>query len=336
MVQKSRSAKKRRTTVSGLNFSSVYFIANDGSTNAARARKFWRDVVRLVGKEHTEVLEVAKMSVKQTEAAIVEVLKKCDQNSLVCVGGGDGTVSTVIRAVVNSHKLTDENKAAAILPLWGGNANDMAVMLNGMPSTVNMTKILKNARKRKIYPLQITLSSDHEQLPVHVAGCYASFGATAEALARMEDSAHVRDAKKSKHKLTRFVMEFKEIGKTVFSVQPITVQPEKQQTTELYDRLFVNGSRYAKILRSPVELHERRYFVLTSKDKNWWRFIVRTVRPLVTRAGGKISDRQRSFTLKDPTYMQVDGEVFQLPANTHVTVSIATTSPIVLSCKLSD
>ncbi len=320
MAKNARSKKQTKLSPKRT-FSRAFFIMNAKATNAARAKKFWGDVEKSLGKENATIIDITKMTFTKSEAVIAKTLKDCDSSTLLCIGGGDGTVSAVIQTLMLKKELTTENRSVRILPLWGGNANDMAVMLNGIPSAVNIHKILQNAHPVSIYPLSIEVESPESTTKNYIASCYASFGATAEALARMEETAHARGSQGPKHKLIRFAKEFREIGKTLVDVKPIKVEPTGDRTIELYDRLFVNGSRYAKILRSPVDLHDRHYFVLTSRDKNW-KIILRAFRSLTTRTGGKISDRQRSFTIKDPTYMQVDGEVFKVPGNTRVKVRI--------------
>lgn len=325
-----RAHKKRSKTL----YDHAVFVMNTKATNGVRAKKLWKEIERAIGIEKSEVVNIAKLTPTESVKAVTTALKSCTSRSILCVGGGDGTVSMVIKTLVLSKDLSQDNKRALLLPLWGGNANDMAVMLNGLPSTASIKKILQSSKPTEIYPLKIVLTPPEKKAQVFIAGCYASFGATAEALARMELSSHVRGHSGPKHKITRFVHEFRDIGKTFFDVRPIKVAPDQAKTVELYDRIFVNGSRYAKILRSPVDLHERRYFVLSSREKKWWYFMLRTLRPLATKAGGTISDKQRSFTLKDSTYMQVDGEVFPIQADTHMQVSIASDPFYALSTKL--
>lgn len=315
-------------------FDRALFVVNAKATNARRAKKFWKDVQRYVGSDNCEVIDISKLTYVASRQAVIKALKECTSRSIVCVGGGDGTVSMVVGLLSNESSLSPDSRASGLLPMWGGNANDMAVMLNGLPSTANIRKILKSSKHVPVYPLQIDISEPGKNVKTHIAGCYASFGATAEALARMELSAHDRTASGSSKKLTRIVHEFKDIKKIYFNMRPIKLEPDSEKTVELYDRLFVNGSRYAKILRSPIDLHEPRYFVLSSREKKWWYLALRTLRPLAMKAGGKISDKSRSFMLKDQTYMQVDGEVFKLKPNTTVKVSIGETPFIVISTKL--
>lgn len=316
-------------------YSKAYFIANGNATNAARAKKLWRDIVKLIGKEHAQIIDVSKFSIEETEAAIKDIIKKADSRTLLCVGGGDGTVSTTIRTIVSADNLTDEAQKIAVLPLWGGNANDMAVMLNGMPATVNIKRIVLLGRRIPVYPLSVVVSNSAGKRE-HIAACYASFGATAEVLSLMEESSHKRGQDGPNGHVKRVLLEFRDVMRSASSLKPFKIQSTRgpSDTDKMFDRIFINGSRYAKVLRTPIALNDVAYFELSSK-KGGVQFVFTLFRFLFRAGPGHVSRAIRVFTLQSQTYMQIDGEVYKLERGTKVEVKIHDTPVWVLTRKLS-
>ena len=313
----------RQKSPSRVVFKKAYFIANGNATNAVRAKKFWRDAVRLLGKEHTEIVDVSKFSVQETEAAIKSILKDADSKTLLCIGGGDGTVSTTIRTIVSTKGLRAESQKAVVLPLWGGNANDMAVMLNGMPAKVNIQRVMVLGQLTPVYPLSVVIA-DSSGTREYIAACYASFGATAEVLSRMEASSHKRGDDGPNGHIKRVLLEFRDVLRSTSSLKPFKIQSVKGSSVKMFDHIFINGSRYAKVLRTPIALNDVAYFELSSK-KGGAQFIFTLFRFLLRIGPGHVSSSVKSFTLQTPTYMQIDGEVYELARGTTVEVKIHST-----------
>src|SRR5208282_6264938 len=110
-------------------FQKVIFLVNPASTHIAQAMKRINELQKLFPQD---VIELTSTSAEGREAnaqIIVSLADRLGPNTLLCVAAGDGTASLVIETLVLSKALSDNARQAIVLPLWGGNANDLAHML---------------------------------------------------------------------------------------------------------------------------------------------------------------------------------------------------------------
>src|SRR6185437_8881055 len=97
------------------------------------------------------------------------------------IAAGDGTVNLIVDLLLHDPALTTEQRQTPILPLWGGNANDLANMLNGAATRSKLRRLLQHGHVVSIRPIICTLSTPGGSRQVYAAACYASFGASAYA-----------------------------------------------------------------------------------------------------------------------------------------------------------
>src|SRR5437868_1158334 len=160
-------------------FNRCVIITNTVSTNHHRARNLSKDIKKHFAADQVDVIEITPGQTITGDKLVDEVIKNLDNKTLVCIGGGDGSISMFINRLLLTPGLSRSTRQAVILPLWGGNANDLAYMVNGSAYTVDIKKILKKGRVVKVYPMEVAIKAGGTER--HLASNYASFGASAYA-----------------------------------------------------------------------------------------------------------------------------------------------------------
>lgn len=322
-----KAQKNMKTDTAG--FSTLVFVTNSRATNATRADKWFAEIEALhsLGKA-TRVRFAASMTPK----ALAAKLSAADADTLICIGGGDGTTNAVINALLSEYA-NEASRSATLLPLWGGNANDLAIMLNGYVRTSSPKKLLTEAHRVNVRPLQLTLNFDGEDSRREFLGaCYISFGLSAHAGWFMETSSHDRQRKFLLSSMSRFGAELKDLARVWLSA-PVFQINRAGKRHEMYEIAFLNGSRFAKIERVPVTLVQPRYYYMDA-NRGHLHMLVYALRALVSQNHGYPSDDVHTFVLESDTKCQVDGEIMQLSAGTHVQVGLSGTSFRALSTRL--
>jgi hypothetical protein len=101
----------------------------------------------------------------------------------------------------------------------------------------------------------------------------------------------------------------------------------------IYDLVMINGSRIAKVNRTPVKLN----------DKDFYEILVTRKHPLIVPYFIQINPRisierraqSRSITIGETTWAQIDGEALQIPGDTDITVQHYDKPFYLLSTKLA-
>ena len=94
-------------------------------------------------------------------------------------------------------------------------------------------------------------------------------------------------------------------------------------THTVYDRYFLNGPRLAKLNRGPLELTKPQFYYITIEQKRAFAIAVHSAElrrhpdRYVMPAGKSVH-----FTLQEPTWAQIDGEVMRLVAGTEVRIGL--------------
>jgi hypothetical protein len=248
-------------------------------------------------------------------------LKKLNADSLLAIIGGDGTVNAVISELL---KLEDKTpKKTTVLPLWGGNACDLAHMANGRRRN-SVRQILRRGQRIAVHPMEYRLSRQR-QAEVGFAMCYVSFGAvafTADVLAKSRLVHLAADIPA--------VRLMSEIG--IGFVGLVKAKKFKTQSGEsLYDLLLINGPRIAKLYRTPAKLSSPDFIELRVKHK--YPILLTHVSKLTRLWVRSITVKERHLTVIEPTWMQYDGEVRRLDAKTAVRIKPARQSVFLLATK---
>lgn len=314
-------------------FEKFIIIYNPASTNSRRSRKRITELKELFPSKEVIVNETSPEGYDANRKLIIKLARKFDKKTLVCIAAGDGTVSAVLDVLLTSKSVPLQAKKVPILPLWGGNANDLAYMINGRPNRLSLKKIFEEGSVVPIYPLNVKLKIDNKSQE-KIAACYVSFGASAYATQQAELP---KNKKKKIHIVPgiRMATEMLVVARSLLKAKTVTVQVNGKHQS-IYERIFVNGSRIAKVDRLPIRLNEKAFYEATIERKHPKAFIslLSALKILRNRSYGEITGEDRSFTLNEDTWSQIDGEVMKLPKGTKAEISLSTTPFYVISRKL--
>lgn len=317
-----------------LTFDKFIVIYNPMSTNARRSRRRIAELKDLFPSKDVDVIETSPDGLEANKALIAGEAKKFTKNTLLCIAAGDGTVSAVLDALLANKSVPAQAKKVPILPLWGGNANDLAYMINGRPGKSSLKTLFEKGEIVPIYPLGVKLDIDGKKSE-RIAGCYVSFGASAFAAQQAELP---KNKRMKIHVIpgARMATEMLVVARALLKAKTFTIQTDGR-SQPLYERIFVNGSRIAKVDRLPIKLNEKAFYEAAIERKHPKAFIsaLSALKILRNRTYGEVTGEKRSFKLNSDTWTQIDGEVAKLPKGTEVEISLSTTPFYVLSTKLA-
>ncbi|HEX5797935.1 MAG TPA: diacylglycerol kinase family protein [Candidatus Saccharimonadales bacterium] len=314
-------------------FEKLIIIYNPASTNSRRSRRRISELKELFPSKEVIVTETSPDGYDANRKIVVGLAKKFTKKTLVCIAAGDGTVSAVLDALLLSKSVSGQSKKVPILPLWGGNANDLAYMINGRPNKLSLKAIFEKGNVVPIYPLNVKLSNNND-LQQKIAACYVSFGASAYATQQAE----LPKNKKMKIHIVpgvRMLSEMMVVTKSLVRAKPFTIQVNGK-SQPMFERIFVNGSRIAKVDRLPIKLNEKAFYEAMVEQKHPKAIIslLSALKILRNRTYGEITGEDRNFTLNEDTWSQIDGEVMNLSKGTKVDISLSKNPFYVLSTKL--
>ncbi len=130
--------------------SRVIIVVNPQSSNVHRIEKRGQELHKLFPDKTIALVETTAQA-SELDAKLKKEIMRQPGRTLICIGGGDGTVNAVVNALMRLSSSVDLSETP-ILPLWGGNANDFAYMLNGLSSRSTMRSLLGQGRAVAVYP----------------------------------------------------------------------------------------------------------------------------------------------------------------------------------------
>jgi diacylglycerol kinase family enzyme len=301
-------------------FKQVLIIWNPASTNSRRINKRLKELYSIFDPEIITTIETSPDGREANRKLVLKHKDKLGPKTLVCIGAGDGTVNLVAETLLSNPSLSDIMRSSVILPLWGGNANDLGNMLNGYSIFTPLEEIFNQGKIIDIKPLKVTLRHKGQK-DVRIAACYASFGATAYSAHRINNPPHRHNSLRNIPVLRVFRETYTVIR--AFVDVPIFTTSDKnsEQKTKMYEYAFINGSRIAKIERMPVKLTENKFLVgkIYEKQLIVGLYILQIFRK---RKGGYLTGEKQEFTIHRPTWLQLDGEVIEISPQTTVQVEL--------------
>lgn len=248
----------------------------------------------------------------ESERTIDDIVNKVEPGDVCLIAGGDGTIHHTMLA------LLENASTAPMLPLWAGNGNDLAHMLNGNPPRVKRThELLREGNTVSINPMELAFSG----LRTELALCYAGFGMMAEG-ARLANDATYRNKPGYHWRPVRSVHEARALGPLPFTAQPFTVADEQGRQRRVRDVTFANGNRIAKYGHPPTELTKREIFHFELPEHaNSALWIGKLA--LGAPAGEYIHlGEGYNFRVENEVQAHVDAEPFMVPAGTTAHVGI--------------
>lgn len=308
-----------------------YVFWNPASTQAAYGKRRIAELKRLVGKARVVVIESLPGGFEPNKKLLEEYHSRLQEGAVLCVAAGDGTINLVATILLSSTKLSAALHEVPLLPLWGGNANDLANMLNG-PERTPLENVLQRAEFIRVHPLSCLLEYPDGKKEERFAICYASFGATAYAAAHLNTPRHRRNPL---HTIPgyRFISSAL-AGLNGLLEAPLFIISEGGERKTIYERTFINGSRFAKLNLMSVRLNERTFHMRTLRHKRAGRLASHMWLLGLLHKNSRRLHRPVAFRCEQAVLAQLDGEVVELPRGTHVTVRISDRSFRALSTRL--
>jgi diacylglycerol kinase family enzyme len=329
-------------------FTNIVVLWNPKSKNIALADERYGQLEDLFpGEGRVSKLETHK-DLEVTRRIIIDRLAaelSVGNRPVLAIAGGDGTVNTAIQTITSPalalpHGVSgDDIRTVPIVPLGTGNANDLAYMLYEDPT--DLAKIFTQGKSVDIRPLVVTVQPGKQgadrAVQRRIAGCYTSFGATAEG-ARVFNEDTVRKYSQSDEVYLRHLPDFFAVAAAVQAV-PFGIEHDdkRQQVLEI---LFGNGDRAAKRGRMPARLDKPELFVakVAARHKMIGGFVLfRSMFQMMrNKLPGKLLTAGEAYTFKvlDTVPAQCDGETWYARATSTITVSHSELSFRALTTKL--
>jgi diacylglycerol kinase family enzyme len=314
-------------------FSHAIIFFNPASTHAAAGRRRIGELKAILGGDSVEVIETESGGRKANAALVKKHAYKLDENTLLGIVAGDGTTNQIIEALLTGD-IPARSRKAVILPLWGGNANDLAHMLNGPAYRAKLKDILAKGQVVPIHALQCEMIAKDKTKKTRLAACYASFGVSGMVAHRINQSDH---RKHPLHSIPggRLLLEIITVLSTIVAAPPISLR-DAGKTKVMYELSIYNGSRMAKVERLPAKLNEELFYFNMFEDKKLLSALPRFINFARKRVSQNLLRSYASFTTKEESWAQFDGEPVKLTANTHVQVQLSREPFYALSTTLNN
>lgn len=307
-------------------FPHILVLKNAKSTNAGSGTRYIEIIQSVCPEADVEVLAV--------NGKLADTLQRAIQkDTLLCIIGGDGTVNSVVQMLLEADGFTDAQRRTPVLPLWGGNANDLAHILNGRPSEESCRAAFRRGAVVPIYPLRCTIQTDAKE-EVRLAIGYASFGATAHAARHLNEKAF---RKNPLHMLPGGQM----ISEAALSLKvlhdsPTFVIEQNGERKVVFDWIIGKGPRMAKLGHLPVELTDQTFYQGMVERKS----LPDVVNRVAGMAWGTLrptNDKKPiTFTTTEVIWGQFDGEPLKVPTHATVTIGLNPAPFYALSTTLKD
>jgi hypothetical protein len=302
-------------------FDRFVVLSNPRSSGHHNAGRKLHELVQLFPKVPIVTYETSSGGAAAYADLLHAHLPELGPRTLLCIAAGDGSINFLIETLLLSPLLSSAARHTPILPLWGGNGNDLASMLNGRVAKTTVRMIFNQAKIVSVRAMQFRMVHTDGSEKIRTACVTASFGATAQAARRLNDGKY---RQRQLHKVPggRYIME----GLTAWwAIASSSTFMSEQTGTEkqMYEYTFCNGPRMAKWYRMPVRLKDDQFFLSRIEGKL----------PLITPAmltlnfrGKKPDSRLYKTTqliVHDPVWAQFDGEPELIPANTEIHVQLS-------------
>lgn len=315
-----------------LAFEHIIILKNPKSTSIKLANKHVQEVLELFKDTPSQIIETSQAA-PQTYAKLVAIKEKLGSKTLLCVAGGDGTVNRAVEFLQSHPELSAEARKTVLLPLWAGNANDLAHMLNGPIFRMRLPLLFEEAAVVATHPLVCTLIDSGGHRHVYHAASYAGFGMSAAVARVLNDRGH-RERWQHRALVSRIMDQAVIVWRTLRDFNGFEIE-ENGQLQSLHERSYVNGSRMGKVYPLAADLTDRTFLQTTvhAKDKHIFAFY-RWARGSIRFTASKATLETSTFVTKDDILMQCDGEPVKIKKGTQINVRNSDIPLFVLSSRL--
>lgn len=315
-------------------FKRLVILINPVSSSAGQSKARIERLKAAFPRAKMTVIETSPKGNEATAARLRTHADKLGAETLLAIAAGDGTVSQTLESLLTDDAFSAEARRTVVIPLWGGNANDLAHMLSGDVAHVNIKDLARQGNVVAIYPLEFQLKTP-TKTTTKLAMCYASFGASAHAANQLNQPSHRRQLLRK----VRALSGLADAGAVIQSyarapVFKIRYAQKPDRSRNVYEYIFMNGPRMATIDAKMLELSDQAYYRLVIRRKHP-RMLLRLLQVVRGQRHGKISSDPHSFTVEQAITAQFDGEVMPIEANTKITIRPSDTPFYALSNKLS-
>lgn len=302
-------------------FDRFIVLANPRSSGRHQAERKLYELTQLFPQVPIESFETARGGSAAYASLLEDHASELGPGTLLCIAAGDGSINYLLQALLINATLSLEARRTPILPLWGGNGNDLASMLNGRVAKTSIREIFESATAVPIRPMHFRMIHPDGTKKERLACVTASLGATAQAARRLNDHAY-RSNQLHKMPGGRYVME----GLTAWwaiAASSTFVSEQTGKKRKMYEYTFCKGPRMAKWYRTPVRLNDDQFFLSRMEGKT--AVITPTMLTLSFRRKPPDSKLYRTTQLivHEPVWAQFDGEPELIPAGTEIYVGLA-------------
>ena len=296
-------------------FKNCTVILNQASSGYRASKKQVTELETYFAKETFTVFTITKQDFEDTTRLIAQ-LSTLSSRSLLAIAGGDGTVSGIINLLILNEQLPRAAAQVTVLPLWGGNANDLAGIANGNRRE-NLSHIIEQGVSSAVYPLTINIREDVPNKNENIiAVCYASFGALAFTAHRLDTSKILKRIRRFKHLVlpTEIIL-----GTTsLFLSSKFSLQFSNSKPRQLFDLTYLNGPRISKVYRARVALQKKEHLEMSVAYKH--PILLGHIAKLIVDWAHPKRQSLRDFIIFSDTWMQSDGEVREIHAPAEVKI----------------
>jgi diacylglycerol kinase family enzyme len=308
-------------TVSHPHFNRIIVLRNPASTHAEKTLKRIAKLRALAPVTEFEVVETSAGGHKANKTIVSSLGDKLGPKTLLCVAAGDGTINMIVETLLLDTTLSEAARQTPILPLWGGNANDLAHMLNGHGWKASLRHILSHGVILPVRPLQCSLTMQDATTQTHLAVCYASFGASAFATRRLSQP------EQRNHRIDhipggRVIKELGIVIRSLMDAPQITIK-EGKQTKKIFEHVFIKGSRFAKVKGVHLRLTDPHFYHAVVHHKRARSLFFHIIEITSPRAVKRVAGDHAEFTPQEHMWAQVDGEIFEIAAGTKVEINLS-------------
>jgi diacylglycerol kinase family enzyme len=292
----------------------IVVLENPKSTNAQSSQQYVAAIQEVCEDSTFERIKISADLPRTLAAHITD-------DTLLCILGGDGTMNSVVQVLLGEASLSAKQRRVPVLPLWGGNANDLAHMLNGRPSHEACQTIIETGNVLPIYPLRCTIKTEGKPVQTRYAICYVSFGATAHAAHELNKQVF---RKNPLHNLPvgKIVSEAAVSLKALHDAPTFVVEHNGERKI-VYDWIIGKGPRMAKLMRLPVALTDQTFYQ-GMVERKWLPDVAVRAASMAWGSLSPTKDKKPvTFTTTESIWAQFDGEPLRLPTHTKITISLS-------------
>ncbi|HKR82008.1 MAG TPA: diacylglycerol kinase family protein [Candidatus Saccharimonadales bacterium] len=312
-------------------FERYIVVSNPKSTNAQNAARRIAELRALAPPAEVIVVETSAEGRLANMRLLRQFADKLGERTLLCIAAGDGTINSIIEGLLSDPELPETARQTPVLPLWCGNANDLAHMLNGRAYKAKLSTLVTTGKLVKIFPICCTLTDKNGKVERRLAACYVSFGASAYTT-KVLAKAIRQPTLFHRWPMGRFLQELGIVIGAMRQAPPFAATEDGQQKT-IFEYIFFNGPRFAKVEGVKRRLADKSFHRVAVGRKRL-SSIAASLFTLTRRDSSALEATHAAFTTLEPTWAQFDGESADIPEGTLVEITVADKPFIALATRL--